>query len=47
METVTTSNEAMMFFLSNSSGEVRCEKDGRSKVVNCYPHAEEFFKTGE
>lgn len=37
-------NEAMNFFLSNSSGTLTCIKNGKEKVVNSYPEAKEFFE---
>lgn len=39
--------EAMNFFLNNSSGSVTCIKNEDKKVCNCYPDAVEFFNNGE
>lgn len=36
-------DEAMNFFLKNSSGTCICVKDGIEKECNCYPDAQEFF----
>ena len=41
---VKNEQEAMDFFLSNSSGTVMCEANGKSKEATCYPEAVEFFK---
>ena len=38
-------NEAMRFFLENSSGNCVCIKDGVEFVAECYPEAKEFFNT--
>lgn len=45
MEIVTNINEAMNFFLSNSSDSVICknEQTGETKECICYPEAEDFF----
>lgn len=40
----TTLEEAMKFFMENSSGSITCLNDkGQSRVCNCYPEAKEFF----
>lgn len=41
---VNNEQEAMSFFLSNSSGTVTCEANGKSQEATCYPDAVEFFK---
>lgn len=45
MTVVNNINEAMNFFLSNSSGSVLCKKNGTQKECNCFPDAKEFFET--
>ncbi len=46
MKTVKNLDEAMDFFLSNSSGGVKCVKDDSTdKVCNSYPEALSFFNT--
>jgi len=40
---VTSTQEAMEWFLSHSDGTVTCSKDGKEKEVDCYPDAEDFF----
>lgn len=43
--TVHSIEEAMSWFLNNSSGTVTCvRKDGKTKECNSYPEAEAFFK---
>ncbi len=41
--TVATTQEAMDFFLNNSSGSVTCEKDGEQKECTTFPEAKKFF----
>ena len=36
-------DEAELFFLSNSSGTVECDKDGITKEVDCFTDAVLFF----
>jgi hypothetical protein len=45
LERVTTLEEAMNWFLKNSSGNVICKKDNIEEVVTCYPQAKEFFNS--
>jgi NADH:ubiquinone oxidoreductase subunit F (NADH-binding) len=44
MKTVTTLEDAMNFFLNNSSGNCIAVKNGIEKEISCYPEAVEFFK---
>ena len=44
MKIVRTIEEAMGFFLSNSSGSVICKKGNEEKECDCFPDAKEFFE---
>jgi hypothetical protein len=41
---VESLEEAMKFFLENSSGECCCHDGDREEIVSCYPDAVKFFK---
>ncbi len=41
---VNSLDEAMKFFLRNSSDSVVCYKDGKEKECSSYPEAEKFYK---
>lgn len=44
MEKVKTLDQAMYWFLKNSSGNLLCVRDdGTEKIVNSYPEAERFY----
>lgn len=43
MKTVQTLKEAEKWFLSHSEGQVMCQIDERTLVVDNYIDAEEFF----
>lgn len=45
MNNVYSEQEAMKFFLSNSSGSCCCIKDGVEYIAECYPEAVEFFNS--
>jgi hypothetical protein len=40
---VTNIDEAELFFIRNSSGSVSCNKNGITKVVDCFTEAVLFF----
>lgn len=44
-ESVSTLEDAQRFFLSNSSGNVKCSNDVASKVCSSYLDSVEFYKT--
>jgi hypothetical protein len=43
MKRVYNIDEAMSWFLSNSSGSVLCVNDGKEKECNSFPDATNFF----
>ena len=44
MDTVNNIEEAMDWFINNSSGEVKCIKGTEEMVCESYPDAEKFYK---
>ena len=48
MKIVQTNEEAEAFFLSNSTGDVVCQRsDGEAKECSCYPDAVTFLESNQ